>query len=50
MESGLLRLGKDVIPPFSGEGDVVGWIKKVELVAKLPKSARPCEFHSTLSA
>ena len=37
MESGLLRLGKDVIPPFSGEGDVVGWIKKVKLVAKLKK-------------
>ena len=37
MESGLLRLGKDVIPPFSGEGDVFGWIKKVKLVAKLQK-------------
>ena len=37
MESGLLRLGKDVIPPFSGEGDAVGWIKKVKLVAKLQK-------------
>ena len=36
MESGLLRLGKDVIPPFSGEG-VVEWIKKVKLVAKLQK-------------
>ena len=37
MESELLRLGKDVIPPFSGEGDVVGWIKKVKLVTKLQK-------------
>ena len=37
MESVLLRLGKDVIPPFSGEGDVAGWIKKVKLVAKLQK-------------
>ena len=37
MESALLSLGKDVIPPFSGEGDVVGWIKKVKLVAKLQK-------------
>ena len=37
MESGLLRLGKDVIQPFNGEGDVVGWIKKVKLVAKLQK-------------
>ena len=37
MESGLLRLGKDVIPPFSGEGDVVGWIKKVKLIAKQQK-------------
>ena len=30
-------MGKDVIPPFSGEGDVVRWIKKVKLVAKLQK-------------
>ena len=30
-------MGKDVIPPFSGEGDVAGWIKKVKLVAKLQK-------------
>ena len=37
MESGLLRLGKDLIPHFSGEGDVVVWIKKVKLVAKLQK-------------
>ena len=37
MESGLLRLGKDVIPPFIGEGDVVRWIKKMKLVAKLQK-------------
>ena len=37
MESGLKRLSKDVIPPFSGDGDVVGWIKKVKLVAKLQK-------------
>ena len=37
MESGLLRLGKDVIPPFSGEGDVVEWIKKVKLVVKQQK-------------
>ena len=37
MESGLLRLGKDVIAPFNGEGDVVRWIKKVKLLAKLHK-------------
>ena len=37
MESRLLRLGKDVIPPFSGEGDVVGWIKKVKLVQDLAR-------------
>ena len=36
MESGLLRLGKDVISPFSG-GDVVRWKKKGKLVAKLQK-------------
>ena len=35
MESGLPSLGEDVMPPFSGEGDVVRWIKKVKLVAKL---------------
>ena len=27
----------NMIKPFSGEGDVVAWIKKVELVAKLQK-------------
>ena len=37
MESRLLRLNKDVIPSFSGEDDVVRWIKKVKLVAKLQK-------------
>ena len=37
MESGLLRLDNDVIPPFSGEGDIFEWIKKVKLVAKLQK-------------
>ena len=37
MESGLLRLGKDFIPPLSGEADVVGWIKKGKLVAKQQK-------------
>ena len=37
IDSGLLRLGKDVIPPFSGEGDIVGRIKKVKLVSKLQK-------------
>ena len=30
-------MGKDVILTFSGEGDVVGWIKMVKLVAKLQK-------------
>ena len=25
----------DIIKPFSGEGDVVAWLKKVRLVAKL---------------
>ena len=32
-----IRATEDVIPPFSGEGDVVGWIKKVNLVARLQK-------------
>ena len=27
----------DVIKPFSGEGDVVMWLKKVRLVARLQK-------------
>ena len=44
MESELLRLGKDVIPPFSGEGDVVGWIKMVKLVAKLQKVQNLASF------
>ena len=44
MESGLLRLGKDFIPPFCGESDVVGWIKKVKLVAKLQKVQNLASF------
>ena len=28
---------KDMIKPFTGEGDVVAWLKKVRLVAKLQK-------------
>ena len=30
-----IRIGSDVLRSFSGEGDVVAWIKKVKLVAKL---------------
>ena len=30
-----IRMGSDVLKPFSGEGDVVAWIKKVKLVARL---------------
>ena len=28
-------LGSDILKPFSGEGDVVAWLKKVRLVARL---------------
>lgn len=32
-----IRVSSDMIKSFSGEGDVIAWIKKVELVAKLSK-------------
>ena len=31
------RVTSDMIKPFNGEGDVVVWLKKAELVAKLTK-------------
>ena len=30
-----VRISRDIIKPFSGEGDVVAWLKKVRLVARL---------------
>ena len=30
-------VSNNMIKPFNGEGDVVGWLKKIELVAKLTK-------------
>ena len=30
-----VRVGSDILKPFSGEGDVVAWLKKVRLVARL---------------
>ena len=30
-----VRISSDIIKPFSGEGDMVAWLKKVRLVAKL---------------
>ena len=30
-----VRISSDIIKSFSGEGDVVAWLKKVRLVAKL---------------
>ena len=30
-------ISNNMIKPFNGEGDVVGWLKKIELVAKLTK-------------
>ena len=30
-----IRMGSDVLKPFSGERDVVAWIKKVKLVVRL---------------
>jgi len=32
-----VKVRSDMIRPFSGEGDVVAWLKKVRLVAKLQK-------------
>ena len=37
------RITTDMIKPFNGEGDVVGWLQKVKLVAKL---ANVTELHS----
>ena len=34
---GSTRITSDMVKPFNGEGDVVVWLKKVELVAKLTK-------------
>ena len=28
------HLGSDILKPFSGEGDMVAWLKKVRLVAR----------------
>ena len=33
----LSKVTTDMIKPFTGEGDVVSWLKKVTLVAKLQK-------------
>ena len=30
-----VRISTDIIQPFSSEGDVVSWLKKVRLVVKL---------------
>ena len=30
-----VRLGSDILKPFSGEGDMVAWLKKVRFVARL---------------
>ena len=32
-----VKVTSDMIRPFSGEGDVVAWLKKIQLVAKLQK-------------
>ena len=37
VEYGMVKLGKNVIPPFNEEGDVFRWIKKAKLVARLQK-------------
>ena len=33
----MAKVSSDMIRPFTGEGDVIAWIKKVQLVAKLQK-------------
>ena len=30
-----VRLGSDILKPFSGEGDVMAWLKKVRQVARV---------------
>ena len=30
-----VRLGSDILKPFSNEGDMVAWLKKVRLMARL---------------
>lgn len=38
------KITSDMIKPFTGEGDVVAWIKKVQLVAKLKKISDLASF------
>ena len=38
------KVSMDIIKPFSGEGDIVGWLRKVTLVAKLQKIADLASF------
>lgn len=33
----LVKVTSDMIPPFTGEGDAVAWLRKTRLVAKLQK-------------
>ena len=40
---------KDFIKPFTGEGDVVSFITKVELVAGLKKIEDEARFFATVS-
>lgn len=38
------KISSDMIRPFTGEGDVVAWLKKVNLVAKLAKITELADF------
>ena len=39
-----MKIHTEVIRPFSGDGDVVAWIQKVKLVAKLQKVSDLASF------
>lgn len=42
--SGKVKLSSDMMKPYNGKGDVVAWLKKAELVAKLMEIADLASF------
>ena len=38
------KLTKEMIRPFNGKGDLVAWMKKLKLVAKLQKTSDLASF------
>ena len=39
-----VKISSDIIKPFTGEGELVAWLKKVKLVAKLQKISDLASF------